>query len=62
MGREAAEEALRNLGASVSGTVSKNTTALIVGEKPGNSKTTKAERLGIPVIHEADFLDLIKTA
>ncbi len=62
MGREAAEEALRNLGASVSSTVSKNTTALIVGEKPGNSKTTKAERLGIPVIHEADFLDLIKTA
>ena len=62
MGREAAEEALRNLGASVSSTVSKNTTALIVGEKPGNSKTTKAERLGIPAIHEADFLDLIKTA
>lgn len=59
MGREEAEERLRELGATVTSSVTKNTTALIVGEKPGKSKLDKADKLGTKVIHEAEFMDLI---
>lgn len=59
MGREEAEDKLRTLGAIVTSSVTKNTTALIVGEKPGKSKTDKADKLGIPRISEAEFLKLI---
>ena len=60
MDREAAEDKLRALGATVTSSVTKTTTALIVGEKPGASKTAKAAALGIPTIGEAEFLELIK--
>lgn len=58
-GREEAEDLLRNLGATITSSVTKNTTALITGEKPGKGKTDKAEKLGIPIIGEAEFLKLI---
>ena len=60
MGREEAEDKLRALGATVTSSVTKNTTALIVGEKPGKSKMDKAAKLGTPVMNEAEFLKLIK--
>ena len=60
MGRDEAEAKLRELGATVTGSVTKHTTALIAGEKPGAGKTVKAEKLGIPVIHEAEFLELLR--
>ncbi len=59
MGREEAEDKLRELGATVTSSVTKNTTALIVGEKPGKSKITKADKLGIKTIDEDEFLKLI---
>ena len=59
MGREEAEDKLRGLGATVTSSVTKNTTALIVGEKPGKSKTEKATKLGIKTISEKEFLNLI---
>ena len=59
MGREEAEDKLRALGATVTSSVTKNTTALIVGEKPGKSKTDKADKLGIERLSEAEFLKLI---
>ena len=59
MGREEAEDKLRALGAVVTSSVTKNTTALIIGEKPGKSKLEKAEKLGIVKISEKEFLDLI---
>ncbi|MBQ5812082.1 NAD-dependent DNA ligase LigA [Candidatus Saccharibacteria bacterium] len=59
MGREEAEDKLRALGATVTSTVTKNTTALIVGAKPGKSKLDKASKLDIPTISEAEFLKLI---
>ena len=61
MGREEAEDKLRALGATVTSSVTKNTTALIVGEKPGKSKTDKAAKLGIATINEEEFLKLITT-
>ncbi len=59
-GREEAEDALRNKGATVTKSVTKTTTALIVGEKPGKSKLDKAAKLGIPVLSAEDFQNLIK--
>lgn len=59
MGREEAEDKLRALGATVTSSVTKKTTALIVGEKPGKSKLEKAEQLGIAIIKEDDFLKLL---
>lgn len=61
MGREEAEDKLRALGATVTSSVTKTTTALIVGEKPGKGKTDKADQLGIPRISEAEFLKLINS-
>ena len=57
MGREEAN--LRKKGATITSGVVKTTTALIVGAKPGKSKLEKAEKLGIKIITEADFLKLI---
>ena len=62
MGREEAEDKLRTLGATVTSSVTKNTTALIVGEKPGKSKTEKAEKLKIPTISEEEFLKMVISA
>lgn len=59
MGREAAEDKLRSLGATVTGSVTKKTTALIAGAKPGKGKTDKASKLGIPIVDEAELLRII---
>lgn len=61
MGREEAEDRLRALGATVTSTVTKKTTALIVGANPGASKTKKAATLGLPTLSEAEFLKLIQS-
>ena len=58
-GREEAEDLLRARGATITSSVTKNTTALILGEKPGKSKLDKATKLGISTLTEADFLKLI---
>ncbi len=60
MGREEAEDRLRALGATVTSSVTRGTTALIVGEKPGKSKMDKADKLGISRMNEVEFLELIK--
>ncbi|MBR2753788.1 NAD-dependent DNA ligase LigA [Candidatus Saccharibacteria bacterium] len=59
MGREEAESKLRDLGATATSSVTKNTTALIVGEKPGKSKIEKADKLGISRMSEIEFLKLV---
>ena len=59
MGREEAEDRLRALGATVTSSVTKNTTALIIGEKPGKSKLDKADKIAVPRMSEVEFLELI---
>jgi DNA ligase (NAD+) len=58
MTREAAEESVARLGGKVSGSVSKKTSYLVVGEDAG-SKLEKARQLGIPILTEEDFRTLI---
>ena len=58
--RKTAEDNLRKLGATVTSSVTKNTTALIIGEKPGAAKLKKASELNIPLLSEDDYLELIK--
>ena len=41
---------LKERGAKVNNTVSKNTTTILMGENPGNSKITKAKKLSIPMV------------
>src|SRR5205807_1712516 len=57
--RDQAAAALEELGAKVGNSVSSKTTALIVGEDPGKSKLTKAEKTGVPLLTEAELLDLL---
>ncbi len=59
--REEAEAAITSRGGKSPGSVSKKTTAVVIGASPGASKVTKAEALGIPVLDEAGFLALLET-
>lgn len=57
--RNDAKAQLESLGAKVSGSVSKKTTAVFAGEKAG-SKLTKAEKLGVAVYDEDELVKLLE--
>ena len=57
--REEATEKIELLGGKASGSVSKKTTYVVVGENAG-SKERKARELGIPILSEDDFLEMLK--
>ena len=57
--REEAKEKIESLGGKTVGSVSKNTSVVIVGEKPG-SKYEKALKLGIPIWTEEEFKDKLQ--
>jgi DNA ligase (NAD+) len=59
MTREEAQAALEAKGAKVTGSVSKKTTGLVVGEEPGASKLTKAQKEGVALLDEAALLKLL---
>ncbi len=56
--RTQAKEALQNLGAKVTGSVSKNTDILFAGDNAG-SKLAKAQALGVEIKTEQDLVDLL---
>lgn len=57
--REEAKEKLIELGATVSDSVSKKTSYVVVGDNAG-AKLTKAQGLGIPILTETELLALLK--
>lgn len=59
MGRTEAGQLLAAHGAKVTGSVSKKTSLVIAGEDSG-SKLTKAQELGIRVLNEAEFMELVE--
>jgi DNA ligase (NAD+) len=59
--RESAEEAIKSRGGKAPGSVSKKTTAVVVGDAPGAAKLTKAEELGVPILDEPGFVHLLET-
>ncbi len=61
MTREAATEAIVELGGKVSGSVSRKTAWIVIGADPG-SKAEKARSLGVPELDEDGLLTLIMTA
>ncbi len=59
MTRSEAEEMVERLGGKTSGSVSKKTSYVVAGENPG-SKLTKAQTLGIPVLTETEFQEMLQ--
>ncbi|MDE2213030.1 MAG: NAD-dependent DNA ligase LigA [Patescibacteria group bacterium] len=60
MTREEAKEKLRALGGEISSSVSKKTTAVIVGAEPGGAKYDRAQALGVRLLSEEEFLRILK--
>ena len=56
--RETLKEKIESLGGKVSNSVSKKTSYVIVGDKPG-SKYEKALKLEVPILNEEEIMDLI---
>jgi DNA ligase (NAD+) len=59
--REQAEALVRELGGKAASSVSRQTSYVVVGESPG-SKYQKALQLGVPVLTEAEFLQMVEQA
>ncbi|MFT3853638.1 MAG: NAD-dependent DNA ligase LigA [Ilumatobacteraceae bacterium] len=59
--REEAEVAIKDRGGKSPGSVSAKTFAVVVGDEPGASKLTKAQTLGIPILDEDAFEQLLAT-
>jgi len=59
MSRDEAKQKVRDLGGRASGSVSKETDYVVIGDSPG-SKAAKAEKLGVTVLSEKEFLGIIK--
>ncbi len=56
--RDEAKAKIRELGGTVSSSVSKKTSYVVAGDNPG-SKFTKAEELGVKIVDETQFLQLL---
>lgn len=57
--REEAAEKIRELGGTFQSSVGKTTTYLVLGDKPGASKVTKAEKLGTTILDEDGLVKLL---
>ena len=59
--RSGIQDRIKDLGGSVSGSVSKRTDYLVVGEDAGGSKLDSAGEMGVVTLDEDGFLDLVRT-
>ncbi len=58
--RDAAADRIRELGGTFQSSVGKTTAYVVIGENPGESKVTKAQKLGTKTLSEDEFLAMIK--
>ena len=58
--RDEYKEMIENNGGKNVGSVSKKTSFILAGENMGPSKLEKAQKLGVPVVSEQEFLDMLK--
>ncbi len=59
--RDGVKEAIVSRGGKNPGSVSKKTTAVVIGDNPGASKLNKATELEIPTLNEEQFIQLLET-
>lgn len=59
MSRNELKKAIEDNGGKVSSSISKKTNYIVAGDNMGPSKLEKAQTLGIPIISEQDFIDMI---
>jgi DNA ligase (NAD+) len=59
MSRNELKKAIEDNGGKVSSSISKKTNYIVAGDNMGPSKLAKAQDLGIPIISEQDFIDMI---
>jgi DNA ligase (NAD+) len=59
--RDGAQAAVEAAGGKATGSVSKKTWCVVVGDAPGASKITKAESLGIPMVPSEHFAELLSS-
>ncbi|MCK4592370.1 NAD-dependent DNA ligase LigA [Candidatus Parcubacteria bacterium] len=59
LSRDDAKEKIRALGGNMSSSVSASTDYVVAGKKPG-SKIKKAEKLGVKILNEEEFLKMVK--
>jgi DNA ligase (NAD+) len=57
--RDELKKLIEDNGGKVSGSISSKTNYVVAGDNMGPSKKTKAESLGVPIITEDDFLEMI---
>lgn len=61
LGRDALKKTIEDHGGKVASSISSRTTYVVAGDNMGPSKRAKAESLGIPILGEAEFLQLLET-
>ena len=60
LSRNELKKLIEDNGAKVSSSISSKTNYLVAGDKMGPSKRTKAENLGVTILSESEFLELLK--
>ena len=54
------KKSIEDNGGKVTGSISKKTSYIIAGDNMGPSKKEKAEKVGVPIISEIDYIELLK--
>ncbi|HZJ19001.1 MAG TPA: NAD-dependent DNA ligase LigA, partial [Pricia sp.] len=61
LSRDELKKMIENNGGKVGSSISSKTAYLVAGDKMGPSKRTKAESLGVPIVSEGAFIELVET-
>jgi DNA ligase (NAD+) len=53
------KKSIEDNGGKVTGSISKKTSYIVAGDNMGPSKKEKAEKLGVPIISENEFIEML---